>query len=140
MSLVWIHHFFANQLANVDVPHLYQIALVVTIRPSSIPATTKGLLLAPILQSIATPYVHAPIVSIVVFFKISIVDVIQIPNMHPVAPKVTPVALVTIGFLSSNPLTNGSTLVFATISITIQVAKVVVFSLAVPSTLVSSSL
>jgi hypothetical protein len=50
------------------------------------------------------------------------------------------VALVTIGFLSSNPLTNGSTLVFATISITIQVAKVVVFSLAVPSTLVSSSL
>jgi hypothetical protein len=66
-SLVWIHHFFANQLASANVPHLYQTTLIVVIRPSSIPTITKGLLLAPILQSITTPYVHAPIISIVFF-------------------------------------------------------------------------
>lgn len=67
-------------------------------------------------------------------------DAIQVPNMHLVAPKVTLVAFATIGFLSSNPFANGSTLGFATVSITIQVAKVVVFSLMVPLTFVSSSL
>jgi hypothetical protein len=28
-SLVWIHHFFANQLASANIPHLYQTTLVV---------------------------------------------------------------------------------------------------------------
>jgi hypothetical protein len=55
-------------------------------------------LLAPILQSIAIAYVHAPIVSVVVFFKISTTDVAQVPNMHPVTPKVALVALATIEF------------------------------------------
>jgi len=29
-SSVWIHHFFAHQLASADVPHLYQTAFVAT--------------------------------------------------------------------------------------------------------------
>jgi hypothetical protein len=29
-SSVWIHHFFAHQLASADVLHLYQIAFVAT--------------------------------------------------------------------------------------------------------------
>jgi hypothetical protein len=97
-------------------------------------------LLASVLQSIATAYVHAPIVSIVVFSLISTTYAAQVPNMNLVTPKVALVALATIEFPSSSPFANGPTPVFATISIIIPAKKVIASSLIVPPTIVPSSL
>ncbi len=60
--------------------------------------------------------------------------------MHLVAPKVTVVTPVTIGFPSSNPFANGPILIFVTISTIIPTTKDVASSLTIPSTLVPSSL
>jgi len=102
--------------------------------------TFKEMLLAPIPQSIATAHACTLVVSLVVFSLISTIDVAQVPNMHHVAPKVTPVAPTTIGFPSSSPSTNGPTLVFATTFIIIPTTMVIASSSPlIPLALIPSS-
>ncbi|CAK9275822.1 unnamed protein product [Sphagnum jensenii] len=135
-----IHHFFARQLASADAPHLYQTAPAAAARPLSTPAATKGLLLAPVPRSIPTAHVRTPAVSAAAFSLISAAAAGQVPNMHPVAPKVTPVPPAAVGFPSAIPSANGPAPVSAPASIAIPAAKALASSPAVLPVLVPSSI